>query len=99
MLRVRWEASLTVPDGELEPLEPFDGELAAGIFAGLEPKAGGGDTGEIRMESYGTPDELGRCLAAWICHARERGFLAPALGYAEMKRPGTVAFVLRGLSD
>jgi len=80
------------------PLEPFDGELAAGIFAGLEPKAGGGDTGEIRMEYVGSHDELARCLAAWICQARERGFLAPALGYAELMEPGTVEFVLRGLS-
>lgn len=96
MLKVRWEASVQVPDGELSPLEPFEGELAAGVFAGLEPQAGGGDSGQIRMESYGSQDELARCMAAWLCHAKEQGYLPAALGYAEMTSPGMVAFVLRG---
>lgn len=93
MLRVRWEASIKVPEGELVP-EPFDGELRAGLLLGMDP--GPAAAKQIRVESYGEDDDLARLVAAAICHAYERGYLPAALGNAARMSPGAAAYVLRG---
>ncbi|HOX20359.1 MAG TPA: hypothetical protein PLI70_05490 [Gemmatimonadales bacterium] len=91
MLHVTWGASVTVPSGELVP-ESFDGELRAGLLLGIEPK----DEERLRVDAYGSRDELARLVAAAICLAHEHGYLPAALGYAARMNPGAAAYVLRG---
>lgn len=98
MLHVTWGASVTVPSGELVP-EPFDGELRAGLLLGFLPELDPAGKERLRVDSYGSHEELARLVAAAICLADEHGYLPAALGYTARMNPGAAAYVLRGLVE
>jgi hypothetical protein len=96
MLKLRWEASGMVRDGELV-VEPFEGELRAAIVVGIAPHPGADPPAggvAMRLEAYGEPNEQARMIAAALHYASQRGYLPATLGHLARMAPGVAAYIL-----